>query len=188
MKRLFLILFFLLLTLGFFSTNSVYAQTGCGARGQQGCLQCVKFAAGFTRTCSEYGYVCSDGSRTLPGTLCGTTTTATPTPSCGQVICPPGGLCYTNNVCPPPNPITPTPISSTTPTPTPSPTPRLGDNTLSCDFDHNSRVDIFDFNFWKEKFITTPTGNADCTGDNITDIFDFNKWKETFLGANLTAQ
>lgn len=74
---------------------------------------------------------------------------------------------------------TSTPTGGITPTPTPgglTPTP------VSCDLSHgdancDGKIDLIDFNLWRQQFTTTVISSADFNSDGKVDLVDFNIWR-----------
>jgi len=71
----------------------------------------------------------------------------------------------------------PTPTKTPTPTFTITPTPLMGDA------NKDGKVDIVDFNIWRNEFLgLMTTKTADFNGNGTIDIVDFNLWRNAFLG------
>lgn len=82
----------------------------------------------------------------------------------------------------------PSPTATKTPTPTPDDvanTPTLtptGTQGLTCDPTGDGKIDIFDFNVWRDEYLTktVTTKKSACFADSKeeVDIFDFNVWRD----------
>lgn len=114
--------------------------------------------------------ICSSTWLSSYENVCQTTTIPTPTPTISQ-----NDAFYCSwypNLCP-----TATPIATSTPVPL-------------CDPNHDGRLDISDFNWWKDEFTgTRTTKESDCfKPDGVIDLLDFQVWKNKFLQGTVDAQ
>lgn len=98
--------------------------------------------------------------------------------------------CYfmTGGTCGPTGTPTPT-IGGPTATPTPT-VPACTKSTFpdaagAANGDPDGRVDLLDFQRWREEFtggLTTKTADFNCPPNGVVDLLDFNIWREYFVG------
>ncbi len=128
----------------------------------------------------------------VPPTLTPTPTrTPTPIPPTATPSSTPTPIPPTPTRTPTPTPTrTPTPIPPTaTPTSTPVPptaTPTLTPTPtiviLAEDFDRNGRIEILDFNLWKDEYLGIKTSKlSDADHNGTIELLDFNKWRDVYV-------